>query len=167
MNRRDDDTLREGLAGYGKDELIDLVLHLVRAYVVEGTQPFKPEAAMVNIPRTLRELDFPGLVTELKRQLGLPELELLAVRDNQVYVKLGGRDFVVSPNALVDVLPSREERSQARPERAQAEPAERPARDDPPARDERPAEPPRKEAPQRAPADTGAKADRFKMLDLD
>lgn len=163
MNRRDDDTLREGLDRYVKEELIDLVLHLVRAYVVEGTQPFKPDTAMVNIPRTLRELDFPGLVTELKRQLGLPELELLSVRDNQVYVKLGGREFVVSPNALVDVMPAREDRPAAQAERAQPEPADRPARDERP-----PTEVARKEAPQaRVPADTGAKADRFKMLDLD
>jgi len=164
MNRRDDDTLREGLERYGKDELIELVLHLVRAYVVEGTQPFKPDTAMVSVPRTLRELDFPGLVSELKRQLGLPELELLAVRDNQVYVKLGGRDFVVSPNALVDVMPAREERPAAQAEqREQSEPSERPPREERPAADA-----PRKEAPQaRVPADTGAKADRFKMLDLD
>jgi hypothetical protein len=163
MNRRDDDTLREGLACRSRDELVELVLHLVRAYVVEGTEPFKPEAALVNVPRTLRELDFPGLVTELKRQLGLPELELLSVREGQVYVKLGGRDFVVSPNALVDVMPSREERAAAVPER--------PARDE--AVDEAPAaaparpEAPRPQAPQKVPADTGARADRFKMLDLD
>ncbi len=161
MNRRDDDTLREGLARCSKDELTELVLHLVRAYVVEGTTPFKPEAAMVNVPRTLRELDFPGLVTELKRQLGLPELELLTVREGQVYVKLGGRDFVVSPNALVDVMPSREERAAAQAERPQAPADERLARD------EAPAEAPRPQAAPKVPADTGAKADRFKMLDLD
>ena len=162
MNAHDHDVLREGLARYSKDELAELVVHLVSSYVLEGTQPFKPEAALVNVPRTLRELDFPGLVTELKRQLGLPELELLTVREGQVYVKLGGRDFVVSPNALVDVMPAREERAAAAPER--------PARERDEARTDVPApapEPPRPQAPAKVPADTGAKADRFKMLDLD
>jgi hypothetical protein len=162
MNRRDDDALREGLGRYAKEELVELVLHLVRAYVVEGIQPFKPDTAMVNVPRTLRELDFPGLVTELKRQLGLPELELLTVRDNQVYVKLGGRDFVVSPNALVDVMPAREERA-ATFERPAPDGSAEPA----PRIDERPAEPTRTQGPPKTPADTGARSDRFKMLDLD
>jgi hypothetical protein len=189
MSQRDDfQAIKDGLGHLSKDELIEVIHHLTHAYVIEGTQPFKAEQAMVNVPRFLRELDFPQLVIQLKRQLGLPELELFSVSEGQVWVSIGGRDFVVSPNAVVDVQPARAEDDDAPAAPAAApmdagpvrgleiddEPA--PAAAAPPAPPPRPARPapapaapppaPKKKPP-RPPADTGGTSDRFKMLDLD
>lgn len=150
--------VRVGLERYSKEELIELVHYLTRAYVVEGTIPFKAETAPVNIPRSLRELDFPGLIGQLKIQLGLPELELFQISEGQVTVMLGGRDYVVSPNAVVDVAPTRSEPAQAAPGTT----SERPAASAPAPAAKAPVP-----VPEPAPADGGGTADRFKMLDLD
>jgi uncharacterized protein YjbI with pentapeptide repeats len=152
--------IREGLTGRATDDLQEIIYHLVRTYAMEGTQPFKPETVVLAMPKYLRELDFAQLIGQLQKQMDLPELALFTEREGSVYVRLGGRDFLVSPNVIVDLQQSRQ-RDEAPAEPA---PAARPAAPSPAA----PAvESEERQRPAKAPSDTGGTADRFKMLDLD
>ena len=155
--------IKERFLAYSKDELVDLLLQIVKTYVVEGTQQFKPEMAIFNVPKYLRELDFPQLIMQLQKHIGLPELGMFKLVNNQVYISMGGRDFLVNPAAMDSIKvrdEARDEPPQARPARQAAATAPREGAsvkdilvDDKPKT--------------KAPADDGSVADRFKMLDLD
>ena len=152
---RHQDRIHEALQGYSKEELIDILAHLVKAYVIDGIAPVKPDVGKIHVPKHLRELSFPVLLETLKFHLDLPELEKLNVVNGQVYVKLGEREF-----ALDGPPPGRSELSAPR----QAEPAAPP----PPIADGPRATPAAAPpAAEKKPAGPAEVSDRFRMLELD
>ncbi len=83
------------LQGVPNAELSEMMAHLMKAYVLDGTTPLRPEAGKVIVPTHLRDLDFAGLVDALKLHLDLPELDKLTVTDGLVSVNLGGSEYAI------------------------------------------------------------------------
>lgn len=156
---RQQDRIAEALQAHSKEELVDMMSQLIKTYVIDGTQPIKPEVGKVHVPQTLRGLDFPSLVETLKFHLDIPDLEKFNVVDGEVYVKLGEREYALSGPAP---LPQLRQTAPVAPPPTAAAP---PAVDLPPA----PAspmsgDPPPRKRPQAGPTPAD---DRFRMLELD
>ena len=136
---------------YTKRELADMLAHVVKTYVVDGTTAQKPELGLMDLPRHLRDLSFTQLIAHLKMHLDLPELNLFTVSGGEVLVKLGGRDFSVSnPYASPPPAPAPPDAEPARSGRADAP------------------QPPAGAEPERPKTDQPVQiSERFKMLELD
>ena len=61
-------SIEMALDAYSKGELIRMLSNLMKAYVIDGTSPLKPDVGRVHVPTHLRELDFPSLIETLKFQ---------------------------------------------------------------------------------------------------
>ena len=83
------------LDAYTKGELIRMLSNVLKAYVIDGVTPLKPDVGRVHVPTHLRELDFSSLIETLKFHLDLPDLERFNVIDGQVYVMLGDREYAL------------------------------------------------------------------------
>lgn len=80
--------LDRATGAWTRDELVVLLRDLIREYVVErGLPTGTPEQAATP---DLAALDFPRLVTWLKRNLTLPELDLFSVDGQRVIVDADG-----------------------------------------------------------------------------
>jgi hypothetical protein len=144
--------LRASFEPYTKRELADMLAHVVKTYVIDGTTPQKPELGIVDFPRHLRDLSFIQLVAHLKMHLDLPELNLFTVQGGEVLVKIGGRDYSLS-NPYASPPP---------PVPQPAEPG-RPAGRGEPSAPQTPAQP----AADQKPTEPVEISDRFKLLELD
>ena len=83
--------MAEALEQYSKEELRDLLTHIVKTYVVEGTLPLKPEVGMVSGDERLAKLTFPQLVLHLQMRLDHREWSLFSVSGEDVWVTSGGQ----------------------------------------------------------------------------
>jgi len=83
------------LEAYTKGELVRMLSNVLKAYVIDGTTPLKPDVGRIHVPTHLRELDFSSLIETLKFHLDLPDLDKFQVVDNQVYVTLGDREYAL------------------------------------------------------------------------
>jgi len=143
--------LRASFEPYTKRELADMLAHVVKTYVIDGTTPQKPELGIVDFPRHMRDLSFIQLIAQLKTHLDLPELNLFTVQGGEVLVKIGGRDFSLSnPYASPPPAPT-----------PAAEPTHG-GRGEPPA-----AQAPAPAAAEQKPAEPVEISERFKLLELD
>ena len=86
-------TIVDSFESYERQELADMLAHVIKTYVIDGTAPNRPELGIIDFPKHLRELTFPALVGHLKMHLDLPELNLFTVTGNEVLVQLAGRDY--------------------------------------------------------------------------
>src|SRR5215475_8068585 len=80
--------IREALATYPREALVDILTYVFQAYVVEG-------APVVHAPQPerlaeLEGLAFPELVQALQVRLEVPELSLFEVQAGRVSIRLGG-----------------------------------------------------------------------------
>lgn len=80
--------IREALATYPREALVDILTYVFQAYVVEG-------APVVHAPQPerlaeLEGLAFPELVQALQVRLEIPELALFEVQAGRVSIRLGG-----------------------------------------------------------------------------
>jgi len=80
--------IRDALASYPREALVDILTYVFQAYVVEG-------APMVHAPQAermqeLEGLAFPELIQALQVRLEVPELALFEVQGGRVSVRLGG-----------------------------------------------------------------------------
>lgn len=146
------DELSAAFETYTKRELAEMLAHVVKTYVIDGTQPNKMELGIVNFPKHLRDLSFCQLVSHLKMHLDLPELNLLTVAGAEVLVKLAGRDYsLTDPRAVAPQPPP------AAPAEDTGGRAPSPAKS---------AQPAAEEAPAPSPGEIEF-SDRFRMLELD
>jgi len=94
-------SIREALADYDRDALVDILTYVFKEYVVEGPPPL-----LINQAERLADLDglsFPELITALQTRLDLPELSLFDVDGDQVQVRVGGVKTPLSgPGAHVE-----------------------------------------------------------------
>lgn len=85
--------IKAALERYSKEELVDLMEHLLRIYVLNepvklDTQVSKPESL-----RDLSGLTFSQLITQLQACLELDELGKFRVTPYTVYVSIGEAEF--------------------------------------------------------------------------
>jgi hypothetical protein len=150
--------IAEALQTYSKEELVDMLAHLMKAYVIDGVAPVKVEVGKVHVPQHLRGLSFPDLMETLKFHLDLPELERISVTNGQVFVKLGEQEY-----AFDGTGPTTSRRATEPP--PLSPPAARPSID----LDDAPSSP--RQAPTPAPPAASKRpsgsSDRFRMLELD
>ena len=94
-------SIRDALADYERDALVDILTYVFKEYVVEGPPPLLVNQAE-RIP-DLEGLSFAQLITALQTRLDLPELSLFDVDGEQVLVRAGGvRVPLTGPNAGVE-----------------------------------------------------------------
>ncbi|MCC6993094.1 MAG: hypothetical protein IT370_00565 [Deltaproteobacteria bacterium] len=80
--------IREALAEYSREQLVEMLTHVFQSYVVEGPAPVS--AAQ---PERLPELEgmaFPKLIETLQLRLDLPELAWFSIVEGRVQVRAGG-----------------------------------------------------------------------------
>lgn len=80
--------LERATKAWTRDELVGLLRDLIREYVIERGLP-TGSAAQAATP-DLATLDFPGLITWLKRASSVPELDLFQVDGRRVIVDADG-----------------------------------------------------------------------------
>lgn len=99
--------IRAALERYSKEELVDLMEHLLRLYVLN--EPIKLEGNLKK-PDTLNELtgySFPQVITMLKNTLDVEELEHFRVTPYSVYVNIGGVELDLNgPAPSVSAAPA-------------------------------------------------------------
>lgn len=85
--------IKAALERYSKEELVDLMEHLLRIYVLN--EPVKLDTA-VSKPETLKDLSgytFPQLLTQLQNSMEMEELGKFRVTPYTVYVNIGEAEF--------------------------------------------------------------------------
>jgi len=134
--------MKAALEQYSKEELVDLLTHIVKTYVVEGTLPLKPDIGVRTGDEHLAKLAFPELILHLQLRLDHREWSLFSVSGEDVWVASGGQRMNLTGP---DVSPTT--RSTEQPPRATSTPT-------PPPPDLRRTEPPPPRHPEPAPAAT-------------
>src|SRR5260221_2722691 len=80
--------IKDALASYPREALVDILTYVFQAYVVEGAP-----TVHASQPERLTELEglaFPDLIQALQVRLDVPELALLEVAGGRVSVRVGG-----------------------------------------------------------------------------
>lgn len=83
--------MKTALQKYSKDELIDLMSHIVKTYVVEGTLPLRTDGEDRRGEEELARLSFPQLVLHLQMRLDHREWSAFSVSGEDVWVSIGGQ----------------------------------------------------------------------------
>lgn len=83
--------MKAALDRYSKEELVDLLTHIVKTYVVEGTLPLKPDVGQQQSDAHLARLSFPELVLHLQMRLDHREWNQFSVSGDDVFVESGGQ----------------------------------------------------------------------------
>lgn len=103
--------IKAALERYSKEELVDLMEHLLRIYVLN--EPVKLDAA-VSKPESLKDLSgytFPQLLTQLQNSMEMEELGKFRVTPYTVYVNIGEAEFDLNgpTPTLAKAAPAEEE----------------------------------------------------------
>lgn len=85
--------MRSALERYSKEELIDLMTHIIRVYVMEDTLPGTPDVHRPQAPEELARLSFPQLLVRLQMMLQLDELARFRVSGDDVFVTIGDTEL--------------------------------------------------------------------------
>ncbi len=80
--RRQTREIREALSRYDQEQLIDILTHVFRQYIVDGAAPAPASAALAG--DELAGLSFPQLIERLQLRLDLPELSLFEVQGQRL-----------------------------------------------------------------------------------
>lgn len=83
--------MKGALQKYSKDELVDLMTHIVKTYVVEGTLPLRTEGDDRRSEEELARLSFPQLLLHLQMRLDHREWSAFSVSGEDVWVSIGGQ----------------------------------------------------------------------------
>lgn len=86
--RRQTREIREALSRFEPEQLIDILTHVFRQYVMEGAAA---PASSLTMQDELQGLSFPQLIERLQLRLDLPELRLLEIAGGRVHVRVEGR----------------------------------------------------------------------------
>ena len=97
--------MREALEKYSREELADLLTHIVRVYVIEGKEPQLSEAGKVSSEDNLRALSFPQLMLHLQMNLPHPELKRLRVSGDRVWAERDGAEVLIAGEPEPDEQP--------------------------------------------------------------
>jgi len=86
--RRQTREIREALSRFEPEQLVDILTHIFRQYVMDGAAA---PASSVTLQDELQGLSFAQLVERLQLRLDLPELRLLEVAGGRVSCRVEGR----------------------------------------------------------------------------
>ena len=86
--RRQTREIREALSRFEPEQLVDILTHIFRQYVMDGAAA---PASSVTLQDELQGLSFPQLIERLQLRLDLPELRLLEVTGTRVMARVEGR----------------------------------------------------------------------------
>jgi hypothetical protein len=89
--RRQAGDIRAALERYDRDQLIDILTHVFRQYVMEGTMPVALSSSPGAASDELLGLPFAQVIERLQLRLDLPELQQFEVAGGRVSVRLDGR----------------------------------------------------------------------------
>ncbi len=84
--RRQTREIREALGRYEPEQLLDILTHVFRQYVVDGSAP-----PPMQLQDELSGLSFAQVIERLQLRLDLPELRLFEVQAGRVMVRVDGR----------------------------------------------------------------------------
>lgn len=134
--------LRQALDQYSREELADLLCHIMRTYVIEAGAPLELDTGPEPGLSELRSLSFAQLVLRLQMSLPQEELRRLEVSGSRVWVRDGQREIPLTqeepePEPVPDAEVIDREPPRAEPPRS-ASPQEAPARPAAPARSAEP-----------------------------
>lgn len=87
--RRQTREIHEALSRFEREQLVDILTHVFRTYVMEGASLAPPPPAALG--DELAGLSFAQVIERLQLKLDLPELQLFEVQGNRVSVKIDGR----------------------------------------------------------------------------
>lgn len=87
--RRQTREIHEALSRFERDQLVDILTHVFRIYVMEGAALAPPPPAAIG--DELAGLSFAQVIERLQLRLDLPELQLFEVQGGRVSVRLDGR----------------------------------------------------------------------------
>jgi hypothetical protein len=85
--------LRSALERYSREELVDLMTHLLRVYVLEQAPVIAPELEKPQLSDELEKFTFPQLLIHLQMSLELAELSRFRVAEGKVFVTVGDNEF--------------------------------------------------------------------------
>ncbi len=97
--------MRSALDQYSREELADLLVHLTRAYVVEGNAPVSLDTSHGGGLDDLRDLSFPQLILHLQMNLPHEELRRFQVSGGRVWVEHQGREVALAGGEVALELP--------------------------------------------------------------
>lgn len=86
--RRQTREIREALSRFEPEQLVDILTHIFRQYVMDGAAA---PASSVTLADELQGLSFAQLIERLQLRLDLPELRLLEVSGSRVMCRVEGR----------------------------------------------------------------------------
>lgn len=86
--RRQTREIREALSRFEPEQLVDILTHIFRQYVMEGAAA---PASSVTLADELQGLSFAQVIERLQLRLDLPELRLLEVTGGRVMCRVEGR----------------------------------------------------------------------------
>ena len=92
--------MREAIEKYSREELADLLTHIVRVYVIEGKEPSLASTGKVTSPDNLRSLSFSQLVLHLQMNLPHQELKTLRVSGDRVWAARGDQEVLIAGEPL-------------------------------------------------------------------
>lgn len=84
--RRQTREIREALGRYEPEQLLDILTHVFRQYVVDGSAP-----PPMQLQDELSGLSFAQVIERLQLRLDLPELRLFEIQAGRVMVRVDGR----------------------------------------------------------------------------
>lgn len=88
--RRQTREIQEALSRYDRDQLIDILVHVFRTYVLEGAS-LSSAAVSPSAADDLQGLSFAQVIERLQLRLELPELQLFELQGGRVSVRVDGR----------------------------------------------------------------------------
>lgn len=97
--------IHEALSRFEREQLVDILTHVFRIYVMEGAAFASPPPA--SILDELNGLSFAQLIERLQLRLDLPELALFEVQGNRVSVRAEGRLVPLDAPASRSEAPAR------------------------------------------------------------
>lgn len=100
--RRQTREIQEALSRYDRDQLIDILVHVFRTYVLEGAS-LSSAAVSPSVADDLQGLSFAQVIERLQLRLELPELQLFELQGGRVAVRVDGRSVPIElPTARSD-----------------------------------------------------------------
>jgi len=162
------ENLRQRFASKSADELALICSELVISYVAKKQAPSIAQLSMHPVPSDLREMDFLQLISWLKHNLSLPELQQFEITDTGVSIRFGEQLVPMSANTFQGTPKAPAiSNGPGAPSPPPAKPNPEPIRNEPATAAAQP-QPPATSAPSAGKEkDEGDLSERFSMLEID
>jgi hypothetical protein len=111
QNQKVKQEIVKSLQNLERDELVEILSHLIKVYVIESNSPFRLDKDREDLFGGKNILSFIELIYQIKKQYHFPELEIFKIDDRKVTINLEGKAFTIkSPSRETKVLTKQEEK---------------------------------------------------------